>query len=224
MSLSEQKKERACSKQSQQKNIQKIFKSFEDKNQLRFARSNLNSFQPKGGSRPLKKDAHIESSLFRNGVSKQKPKFSYQQENNQGNGQKLGTTPHEIRSSSSKAIKFPRKSQGKSISSKKIQINKLKSSFSNLDLRYNFGSPKEVLTRQQKPNKLVLNESPVYNVKNLKINFFKIIKKKKEKSQQRKDSVQPKANRKPSKQPDAQKSSQNPSMQNFVYDMKQGIK
>lgn len=47
----------------------------------------------------------------------------------------------------------------------------------------NFGSPKDGLYNQNKNQKLILNESPVYNVKNLKINFFKIIKKKKEKSE-----------------------------------------
>jgi len=58
-----------------------------------------------------------------------------------------------------------------------------------MDWRKNLGSPKDILIRKQKENnKLVMNESPIYNVKNLKINFFKIIKKQKEKSQKKVES------------------------------------
>lgn len=58
-----------------------------------------------------------------------------------------------------------------------------------MDWKKNFGSPKDILVKKQKENnKLVMNESPIYNVKNLKINFFKIIKKQKEKSQKKVES------------------------------------
>lgn len=110
-----------------------------------------------------------------------------------------------------------------------MQINKVWSNYGKIDFKKNLGSPKEFFQKKTKDSKkVILNESPVYNVKNLKINFFKIIKKQKEKSHTKKvltKNSHNTVNKKPKKKSQSIKKpkEQQPKIENLVFDLNKGM-